>query len=68
MNCMHKEIRERIIREISENLNNKTCVHACWLGESDANNEVDSFSDIDLFLCVDDYKIDEIILNLLIII
>lgn len=50
----HIKIRDEIMSKIKEHFYKLSYIHACWLGWSDANNEVDQYSDIDLFLCIDD--------------
>lgn len=50
-------LRQEIIKKISNYFFDKSYIQACWLGGSDANNESDIYSDIDLFLCVDDLEI-----------
>lgn len=60
----YENLRQSIIIKLSNFFYNKSYVIACWLGWSDANNESDEYSDIDLFFCVDDYKIDEIFIEI----
>lgn len=50
------EKREKIIEEISNYFSNKDYIFACWLGWSYANDEVDKYSDIDIFLWVENWK------------
>ena len=59
-NNEYEKLRQSIIMKISEYFNKKSYVYACWLGWSDANNESDEYSDIDLFFCVDDSVINNI--------
>lgn len=53
MNNFYLE-REQIINHLKENLFKDNSVLACFLWWSDANNEVDEWSDIDFFICVQD--------------
>lgn len=56
----YQKLRLNIIKQLNEYFYKKSYVLAWWLGWSDANNESDEYSDIDLFLCVDDSSIDKI--------
>lgn len=48
------KLREKIITLLRENFEQKSHVLAFWLGGSDANDESDEYSDLDLIFCVQD--------------
>lgn len=44
--------REHIISYLRNHFFGISTIQACWLGGSDANDESDEFSDIDIYLSV----------------
>lgn len=48
------QLREKIILLLQNYFEPKPHIHAYWLWGSDANNESDEYSDLDLFFCVED--------------
>ena len=56
------ELREKIITHLRNHFEPKSYILAYWLGGSDANNESDEYSDLDLFFCVQDGQ-EEFVLN-----
>jgi len=60
----YEKLRQSIIKKLSDYFYKKSYISTCWLWGSDANNENDEYSDIDLFFCVDDYKFDEIFIEI----
>lgn len=64
MKTEYEKLRQTIIEKLKESFYKKSYVSACWLGWSDANNESDEYSDIDLFFCVEDFKVNNIFLEI----
>lgn len=52
-------MREKIIASLKQELNEHTFIHAAWLEGADAHDRVDKYSDIDLWIDVDDERIDQ---------
>ncbi len=59
MTCDRKLRRDIIIRALVDSLEPLDYVHAFWEGGAVAFNRVDEWSDIDVYLVVDDDKVDE---------
>lgn len=55
------ELREKIIAHLQEYFEAKPYIVAYWLGGSDANNESDEYSDLDLFFCVKDWQEERVL-------
>lgn len=59
MKAGNRLLRERIIQTLVDALKPLNYIHAFWEGGAAAFNRIDAWSDIDLYLVVDDEKADE---------
>ena len=57
--CKKKITRESIIKTLVDSLESKDYIHALWEGGAAAFNRIDEWSDIDLYLIVDDNRIND---------
>ena len=64
MTSERKLAREVIIQTLVDTLKPLDYVHAFWEGGAAAHNRVDEWSDLDLYLVVDDKKVDDTFLAL----
>lgn len=57
--CKKKITREIIIKTLVDSLESKDYIHALWEGGAAAFDRIDEWSDIDLYLIVDDNRISD---------